>query len=186
MSIFFFLLTVIVWTTSHPTDWISDMINIRSCRSPYTCTFRSLTLADGVWGEIRTESAMAVATQNATVVKSPNTFCARTRVECILAFRQHMYSELQCWSIAHQLTLDAVVVVITDPNTFLIRSLPRQATCRDQLPRNTNHNQSFSSAKMLEDLGLSAEESSNSDVHFFLAILAKKFSKESGNTAYSL
>lgn len=105
MSIFFFLLTVIVWTTSHPTNWISDMINIGSCRSPYTCTFRSLTLADGAWGEIRTESAMAVATQNATVVKSPNTFCARTRVECILAFRQHMYSGLWCWSIAHTVSV---------------------------------------------------------------------------------
>ena len=31
------------------------------------------------------ESAVRIAVQNATVVKKPKTFCALTKVECILA-----------------------------------------------------------------------------------------------------
>ena len=34
-----------------------------------------------------TESAVRIAVQNATVVKKPNEFCIRTRVECIFRVR---------------------------------------------------------------------------------------------------
>jgi hypothetical protein len=33
---------------------------------------------------MKLDSAITVATQNATVVKNPKTFCTRTRAECIL------------------------------------------------------------------------------------------------------
>lgn len=41
-------------------------------------------LAEGSCGERRTERAASAATVKATVVKKPNTFCALTRVECIV------------------------------------------------------------------------------------------------------
>lgn len=65
----------------------------------YTCTLRKSTLADGSCGEMMTETAMRAPTQNATVVKKPNTFCARTRLECILAamFDVVLLLLLLCW-----------------------------------------------------------------------------------------
>ena len=50
----------------------------------YTWTFCSCTVADGFWGVIKDESAITVATVKATVVKKPNTFCTRTRAECMV------------------------------------------------------------------------------------------------------
>jgi hypothetical protein len=49
----------------------------------YTWIFRSLRLAVGACGCMIAESAMMAATQEATVVKYPNTFCALTKAECI-------------------------------------------------------------------------------------------------------
>ena len=42
-------------------------------------------LAEGLCRVSRTEQAVSSAVQNATVVKKPKTFCALTRVECILS-----------------------------------------------------------------------------------------------------
>lgn len=55
-----------------------------SAPETYTCTFRKATLAVGVWGWMKVDSAMTAATEKATVVKKPKTFCIRTRVECIV------------------------------------------------------------------------------------------------------
>lgn len=52
----------------------------------YTCTSFTVTLALGVRGAIRSEHAIRAATAKATVVKKPKTFCARTMVECIVAW----------------------------------------------------------------------------------------------------
>lgn len=43
------------------------------------------TVALGALGENRSEAAIRAATTNATVVKKPKTFWARTMVECIAA-----------------------------------------------------------------------------------------------------
>lgn len=50
----------------------------------YTCTLRNSILADGSCAVRRTERAVKRAIKNATVVKNPKTFCALTKVECIL------------------------------------------------------------------------------------------------------
>ena len=58
-------------------------------------------LADGVWGMKRTDSAVRIAVQNATVVKKPKAFCTRTTVECILKIvvkgqrSVHVYDQMQ-------------------------------------------------------------------------------------------
>jgi hypothetical protein len=52
----------------------------------YTWTSLTAMLALGVRGAIRSEHAIKAATAKATVVKNPKTFCARTMVECILAW----------------------------------------------------------------------------------------------------
>lgn len=41
-------------------------------------------LAEGDCGFMKLDSAITVATKNATVVKNPKTFCTRFTVECIL------------------------------------------------------------------------------------------------------
>lgn len=41
-------------------------------------------LAEGVWGVRSTEKEVKRAVKKATVVKKPNTFCALTKVECIV------------------------------------------------------------------------------------------------------
>jgi len=51
----------------------------------YTSTLLTNTSALGVRGEIRSEAAIKAATANATVVKNPKTFWARTTVECMTA-----------------------------------------------------------------------------------------------------
>ena len=53
----------------------------------YTCMLRNSTLAAGVCGARRTENAVKRAVQKATVVKKPKTFCALTKVECILVLK---------------------------------------------------------------------------------------------------
>lgn len=52
-----------------------------------TNTERSLTstLALGVRGAVKSQTAIRAATANKTVVKKPKTFCERTRVECMVA-----------------------------------------------------------------------------------------------------
>jgi hypothetical protein len=50
----------------------------------YTWIFRICRLAVGVWGWRKLDMAITAATQNATVVKKPKTFCPRTKVECIV------------------------------------------------------------------------------------------------------
>ena len=46
---------------------------------------RTSMVAFGVLGEMSTDAAIKAPTQKATVVKKPNIFCARTRLECIPA-----------------------------------------------------------------------------------------------------
>lgn len=50
---------------------------------PYTCTLRRVKLEMGACGVMKIESATRAATQEATVVKNPKTFCTRTKAECI-------------------------------------------------------------------------------------------------------
>lgn len=57
----------------------------------------SITLALGVRGAMKSEAAIKAATTNATVVKKPKTFCARTRVECI--FGERVYFQLDTTSV---------------------------------------------------------------------------------------
>ena len=49
----------------------------------YTSTLLMDILAFGVRGDMISVNAIKAATANATVVKKPKTFCARTTVECI-------------------------------------------------------------------------------------------------------
>lgn len=51
----------------------------------YTCTLLTATLASGVWGKKITDDAIKALMMKTTVVKYPNTFWARTSVECILS-----------------------------------------------------------------------------------------------------
>ena len=46
--------------------------------------------AEGLWGRKRTERAVRMAVQNATVVKKPKVFCTLTTVECIFLVPQDM------------------------------------------------------------------------------------------------
>jgi hypothetical protein len=50
----------------------------------YTSTLLIETLAFGVRGDMTSVKAIKAATANATVVKKPKTFWARTTVECIV------------------------------------------------------------------------------------------------------
>jgi hypothetical protein len=43
---------------------------------------------------MKVESAITAATVKATVVKNPNTFCTRTKLECILATQWEVVEEL--------------------------------------------------------------------------------------------
>ena len=56
-------------------------------RGSYTCASFMETSALGVRGKRRSDEAIRAATMNATVVKKPKTFWARTRVECMVAVR---------------------------------------------------------------------------------------------------
>ena len=50
----------------------------------YTWTSRTVRVALGSRGDVKSEKAIKPATQKATVVKKPKTFCPRTRVECMV------------------------------------------------------------------------------------------------------
>ena len=76
---------IVVGPAFHSANTISKGIVMCSqTRVTYTWTLRTSMLARGCCGMKSTESAVNSAVQNATVVKNPNTFCALTKVECIL------------------------------------------------------------------------------------------------------
>jgi len=43
-------------------------------------------LALGVWGFMKIDSAITAATEKATVVKNPKTFCPLTNNECMVGY----------------------------------------------------------------------------------------------------
>lgn len=58
--------------------------NRKRKKKTYTCTLLTATLASGVCGMRKTDDAISALTTKTTVVKYPNTFWARTRVECMV------------------------------------------------------------------------------------------------------
>lgn len=56
-----------------------------------------MIFALGVREERKSELAIRAATTNATVVKNPKTFWARTIVECIVAIAPKEVGTLSCW-----------------------------------------------------------------------------------------
>ena len=62
----------------------------------YTCRFRTFMLAVGFCGDAKEERATRPATTAAIVVKKPNTFCSRTREECIVCAPTTL-SWVSCW-----------------------------------------------------------------------------------------
>jgi hypothetical protein len=56
-------------------------------------------LALGLWGDMKLESAITVATVKATVVKKPKTFWRRTSVECIVVWGERNARDFGGWSV---------------------------------------------------------------------------------------
>lgn len=80
-------------------------------------------LADGSRGDTSTDAAMRAPMQKATVVKKPKTFCARTRLECIVAARSSSRAE---WVDDEDWNMPGMPLLSLCPCLSLSRFLPRK------------------------------------------------------------